>query len=462
VSGNGGDDFLIAALGNDTLAGGAGSDILVALNDPDWEISKFQVASTLVSSDSLFAVFQTEANQFGYEAEPGQQAFFRLSLASGEIIRAVGPFDPADIVQLPGGGGPVLSGDGSVLALIGPATLANEPGSAYPQLLIADLTTGNVSVASRTPAGELAGYLPEALALSGDANTVAFVYLDSDLVTADSNGMRDIFIWQADSQTITLASVSATGTQADRPSVFPSLSADGRLLAFASAATNLTADSTGDWAVYVKDLASGELQRIASLANPSAFAFDIGPAPLTLSANGRFLGFVSEQSDLVESDTNGVADVFVHDLVSGETMLASEDFDGNQGQIYSDQPALSGDGRYAAFMTASTWPGALSDANFRPDVFVKDMLTGLLSRIPVPGADHAGTVSGSSPQLSFDGEMLIYHYGSVETVLALLVDEHVHTLQGGSGDDVLRGPACQPADDRDRHLLFSGLRRQHR
>lgn len=436
LDGAGGDDLLVAALGNDTLRGGAGSDILVGVDDPHWAIDLFPVAGTLLAGNGLFAVFLAAADQFGYLADPGQQAYFRVSLATGEVTRALGPFDPSDIVTAPGSAGPVLSGDGSTLALVGPATLANEPGGNYPQLLAVDLKSGEARVASRTPDGEPAGYLPEALAIADNGQTIAFVYLDSDLVPDDNNGRRDIFVWHGATGRIELASLALDGTQADASSAFPSLSGDGDLLAFASAATNLTVDSTGDWAAYVKNLVTGDIERIATLANPASFDFDIGPAPLALSTNGRFLAFVSNDDGLVDFDTNGVADVFVRDLQTGETMRASEDFDGTEAQSFSDQPAISGDGRYVAFLTSSTWSGDLFDANFRPDVFVKDLFTGILTRVPVPGSDQVGSVAGDSPRLTFDGKLLIYHYGSVQTVVALLQDDHVHQLQGGAGDDI--------------------------
>jgi len=178
------------------------------------------------------------------------------------------------------------------------------------------------------------------------------------------------------------------------------------------------------------------VRRVASLANPSSFDFDIGPAPLALSGNGRYLAFVSADSGLVENDFNGTADVFVYDLQTGQISRASEDSDGFDGGHYSDRPAISSDGRFVAFLTESTWNGDLFDANFRPDVFVKDMVTGTLTRIPVPGFDNVGSSTPAHPQLSFDGSLLVYQYASDGTVLAQLDNAGAHIMKGQTGDDI--------------------------
>lgn len=431
IRGGFGKDMLIASSGQDTIFGGADNDILIAADEPAWNTNLFVVSSVLLSGNGQYMVFQGEANLFGYSAEPGEQAFYRGNIDTFVIERVVGPFESGAIFDLP-----VLSDDGTRLAFIGPASLAGEQDSGYPQLLLADLETLEITVVSRTPEGSLAGYLPDALAISGDGKTIAFVYLDSDLVADDTNGFRDIFVKRSGSDTIERASVTQDGVQANGSSWFPSLSADGQLLAFASVATNLTPDSTPEPAAYVRNLNNGEREWIATLANPSSFAFDIGPSPLVLSANGRFLAFVSNDDNLVSYDSNGVADVFVRDLVSGETVRASEDIDGFEGQYYSSQPAISGDGRYVAFITQSTWDDELLyDGNFRADVFVKDLFTGTLNRIPTPGFDGVGSGPVSTPQLSFNGGVLAYHYASDAVVLALLDESGVHVMNGEAGDD---------------------------
>jgi Ca2+-binding RTX toxin-like protein len=444
VRGGQGNDLLLGMEGRDTLEGGQGNDILLSADEPQWSADFYQASYPMLSGDGRYLVVQGSASLFGYQGEPGQLAFFRGNLETFEVTRELEPFNPGEIFELP-----VLSGDGSLLTFIGPATMAGEPGSSYPQLLLANLDTDTVTLVSLTLAGEQAGYLPESPAISADGSTLAFVYLDSDLVNDDENGLRDIF-YVRDGGSIERASVTAEGEDANGPSTFPVLSGDGRLLAFASAATNLTADVTSGWAAFVRNLETNEIQRIATLANPSNFAFDIGPSPLALSDNGRFLAFVSADSTLVENDFNDVADVFVLDLLTGETVRASEDIFGIGGNVFSDQPAISGNGRYVAFLTTSIWEGDLSDTNFRPDVFIKDLFTGSLTRIPVPGHDGVGSIAPSQPQLSFDGSNLIFHYGSDGTVLSQLDNDGAHIMRGQSGDDfyiMLRQEIAQELPD---------------
>ena len=432
VRGGRGNDLLIGLLGHDTLEGGDGDDTLIGADEAQWDASLFTVSLGLLSSSGEFVVFQAPANMLDDEAEPEQLAFYRGNLTTSVVERVVGPFENGDIFFTP-----VLSGDGSKLAFIAPVALAGSDESGYPQLLLADLDDGTITVVSRRADGQLAEYLPEAVSLSENGDTVAFAYLASDLTDDDTRGMRDIFIWRAGPGLIERVSVATDGSEADHASWFPSLSADGRLLAFASAAGNLTPQSTtGLPAVYVLDLESGKLQYVASLAIPNQFFNDIGPPPLALSANGRYLVFVSGASDLVADDNNGVADVFRRDLVSGETIRISVDSDGIEGFAASSQPAISGDGRYVAFLTASTWSDGFNDGNFRADVFIKDTFTELLVRIPVPDADAVGSPPPSIPQLSFNGSRLLFHYASNNTVLANLDESGLHSLLGQAGDDI--------------------------
>src|SRR5690606_23534647 len=119
----------------------------------------------------------------------------------------------------------------------------------------------------------------------------------------------------------TLVSVDATGGPADGPSTMPDLSADGEHVAFASTATDLvTGDGHGVQDVFVRDLGSAEtvMASVNHLGQPSAFANAEHPK---LSADGRFVAFSSGAGDLDPPDPNFVSDVFVRDLDAGSTTL---------------------------------------------------------------------------------------------------------------------------------------------
>jgi hypothetical protein len=143
-------------------------------------------------------------------------------------------------------------------------------------------------------------------------------------------------------------SLDSAGTQGDDHSVDPSISDDGRYVAFQSAASNLVAgDTNGVRDVFVRDRASGVTVRV-SVAGDGTQANDHNEAP-AISADGRHVAFRSFATNLVAVDTNGRTGVFVHDLDTGVTGRVSVGNTGAQSDRDSDRPSISADGRYVAF-----------------------------------------------------------------------------------------------------------------
>src|SRR5437867_3390116 len=126
-----------------------------------------------------------------------------------------------------------------------------------------------------------------------------------------------------------------------------------------------------------------------------------GPA---ISADGRFVAFASYASNLVPGDTNGVADVFVHDRQTGITERVSVDSAGNEGNGGSSGPAISADGRFVAFASSASnlVPG---DTNGVADVFVHDRQTGTTERVSVDSLGNEGNGSSANPSISADGRV---------------------------------------------------------
>src|SRR5947208_11812912 len=157
----------------------------------------------------------------------------------------------------------------------------------------------------------------------------------------------------AGARTTVRVSVASGGTEGDDASLGSALSADGRFVAFDSAATDLVAaDTNGVSDVFVHDRQTGATERV-SVASGGAqgdgssgligFAF-----PPALSADGRFIAFVSSATSLVAGDTNAATDVFVHDRQTGTTERVSVASGGGQGNDLSPGPALSAAGRFVA------------------------------------------------------------------------------------------------------------------
>src|SRR5438552_5705991 len=191
----------------------------------------------------------------------------------------------------------------------------------------------------------------------------------------------------AGAQTTERVSVDSGGTEANDASLSSALSADGRFVAFDSAATDLVAaDTNGVSDVFVHDRQTGATERV-SVASGGAqgngssgligFAF-----PPALSADGRFIAFVSFATNLVAGDTNGATDVFVHDRLTGTTERVSVASGGTEGNDASLGFALSADGRFVAFQSDATNLVA-GDTNGATDVFVHDRQTGTTERATV-------------------------------------------------------------------------------
>jgi Tol biopolymer transport system component len=212
----------------------------------------------------------------------------------------------------------------------------------------------------------------------------------------------DVFVRDRVTGRTERVSVATGGTQGNGASDRPSISADGRFVAFDSNATNLVAgDTNGRLDVFVRDRVTGTTERLTQ-GNSDSFSASI-------SADGRSVAFESSATNLVAGDTNGFRDVFVFDRVTGATELVSVATDGTQGNGQSDRPSISADGRFVAFGSSATNSSASSatnlvagDTNSHSDVFVRDRLTTLsLPGLSISDAGGREGSEGTSPRSLF-------------------------------------------------------------
>jgi Tol biopolymer transport system component len=302
---------------------------------------------------------------------------------------------------------PALSGDGSAVAFTSLATnLAGPESVPTMNVFVHDPLRGQTTRISDSPGGEPADGDSTSPVLSGDGSVVAFDSFADNLVSGDSNGASDVFVHERASGRTTRVSVASDGAQSNGGSFSPSISANGRFVAFASDATALVpGDHNRDGDVFVHDRQTGKTTLISVTsdgkpANGDSFA----PA---ISADGRFVAFVSHATNLVGGDTNGAADVFVHDRENGRTMRVSVGSDGAQIDSDSFGPSISGDGRYVAFATdaGNVVPG---DMNGASDVFVHDGQTGRTALVSAKGDGHPSDRGSSSPALSADSRAVAF------------------------------------------------------
>jgi Tol biopolymer transport system component len=157
-------------------------------------------------------------------------------------------------------------------------------------------------------------------------------------------------------QETTRVSVDSAGTEgnsySDNYATLQSISADNTIVAFSSGASNLVlGDTNGKYDVFVHDLTTGLTERVSVDSSGTEGNGDSWKA--TLSADGRFVAFVSYASNLVAGDTNGYPDVFVHDRSTGMTECVSVDSSGAVGNAGSGSEScplgISADGQFVAF-----------------------------------------------------------------------------------------------------------------
>jgi Tol biopolymer transport system component len=283
-----------------------------------------------------------------------------------------------------------------VVVLLGPsAALAHPPG-----------TTQRVSVSSTGTAGD---DFSVRAAVSADGRFVAFWSFASNLVPGDTNGTTDVFVHDRQAATTERVSVNSNEEQANNSSSEAAITPDGRLVAFASSATNLIPGDVDDAAldVFLRDRQAGTTEGI-STTQPSSGQVLHSTSP-SLSADGRLVAFDSWESNLVPGDTNGRFDVFVFDRQAQTTERVSLSSAGVEGNNDSIDPSISADGRLVAF-TSDADNLVAGDGNFDLDVFVHDRQAQTTVRASVrsDGTETGFELGSLNAALSADGQVVAF------------------------------------------------------
>ncbi|MDR4484687.1 MAG: FG-GAP-like repeat-containing protein [Nitrospirales bacterium] len=307
---------------------------------------------------------------------------------------------------------PRLNGDGRLVAFDSCASnLVPGDTNGACDVFVHDRQTGQTTRVSVSSAGAEANNSSSSPALSADGRLVAFISFASNLVSGDTNGGpnpfegEDVFVHDRQTGQTTRVNVSSTGEQA----IFVDeildvvLSADGRFVAFDSASPNLVSGATNG-GLFVHDRQTGQTTLVPGNGSSPA-----------LSADGRFVAFISTDSNLVGGDTNGLSnffegqDVFVHNRQTGQTTRVNVSSTGEEA-IFVDEmldTALSADGRFVAFDSASInlVPG---DTNGARDIFVHDRQTGLTTRVSVSSTGAEANGGSSYPRISANGRFVAF------------------------------------------------------
>ncbi len=365
---NGSRDFEFISASNDGTQGNADSD------------------RASISADGRYVAFASLAENL----VPGDTNFssdiFVRDRATDRIERvSVGPLGVegdgnSGFLSLMGS--PDISADGRFVAFASEASnfaAGDVPGTS--DVFVRDRRTGTTELISRGADGLPAGGGSAAPSISADGRFVAFRSFSDRLVPdGNPNFFDHVFVFDRRDASIERVDVASDGTLADGGAFNLAISADGRFVAFDSPAGNLVAGD-GDQAhdVFVHDRRTGETEGISTRRPTDTFT---GTSLLSsISADGRFVGFESNDPTLVRRDANGFfSDVFVVDRRHRTLRLVSRNSDGVQGNDDSFGALVSADGRFVVFSSRSS-NLVRRDTNQSVDVFRRDLEHGTTERL---------------------------------------------------------------------------------
>ncbi|HEV8111364.1 MAG TPA: hypothetical protein VGR31_01185 [Planctomycetota bacterium] len=283
-------------------------------------------------------------------------------------------------------------------------------------IFVRDVIAGTTTRISVSSGGVQGNGNSISAAISADGNYVAYRSSSTNLVFGDSNGTDDIFVTNRLTGVTERVSLGENGVQANSTSDYPSISADGRYVAFESGADNLIGahnDTNQAFDIFRRDRIMGVtvIMSVGS-GNGQGNGHSLFPS---ISADGDAVAFASAASNLVGSDTNGVADVFVHTQATPSTRIVSVSSSQILGNGASGAPSLSADGKYVAFesVAANLVPG---DTNGVQDVFVRDLLLATTERASLGSSGAEGDARSSWPSISGDGRFVAFESDATNLV----------------------------------------------
>ena len=312
--------------------------------------------------------------------------------------------------------GPAISADSRFVAFDSTATNLLPGGNLPFNIFVHDRLTDTIEVVSVSSSGRQGEGLSSSPDLSEDGRFVAFDSDAANLVRGDRNDITDVFRHDRTTGQTILVSVNSDGRQGDSSSHAPAISADGRFIVFHANSSLVPEDTNNNTDVYVRDVQAGTTTLVSvsfdgtSAGNNTSFIQDI-------SADGRFVAFVSDATNLIPNDVDDFeANVYVRDLMAGTTELVSVGTDGTRATVgFFDSPAISADGRFVAFSTFDS----LTPEDTRPfslDIYLRDRQTGTTELISVNSDEVPGDGRSEAPSVSADGRFVVFQSDSTNFV----------------------------------------------
>lgn len=383
-----------------------------------------------ISADGRFVAFDSYATNLvaGDTSQTSRVLVHDRSTGATKVVNATGGGAPANGNSVSA----VLTEDGRYVAFAADAAnLVPGDTNLFRDIFVRDLRTGKTErVSVHSNGTEAVNGHSSSPSISADGRFVAFESAAINLVGGDSNGLIDIFVHDRQAHATIRVNVSTERYQAyGGPSYYSSISGDGRYVVFVSDATNLVPGDTNKVSdVFVHDRVKVTTTR-ASVGSGAAEAMGGPSVHPAITADGRYIAFASEATNLVPGDTNGFTDIFVHDRVAGTTQRVNVATGGAQAVgAHSFYPSISQDGRFVAFVSdaANLVP---NDTNNSWDIFVHDRQAGATERVSVAGGGAQADAGSARPSISADGRYVAFESGAANLVADdtnTVVDVFVH------------------------------------
>lgn len=391
-----------------------------------------------ISADGHLIAFASEVNTLVDGDTNGEPDVFVKNMTTGEIRRV-----SATAVGVQGNGlssGASINADGTVVAFHSLATnLVEGDTDEDADIYVKNLVTGEVRRASVSGAGEGGAGYSLFPAISADGNMVAFSSF-ARLAPEDTDSLEDVYVKNMTTGEITFVKASASGESEDAAQTEVAISADGKVVAFASDAVTLTPDDTNNREdVFIKNLTTGEFRRV-SVSAMGAQGNERSDEP-SLSADGRFIAFASEAGNLIDGENHQGSDIFVKNLTTGEVRQATTNAEGKPatGEV-SYSPSLSAEGNVVAFVSNAN---DLVPNHTMPneDIYVKEMSTGAIRLASSNNVGAYGNDNSTGTRLSADGRKVSFESEASNLVEGDTNDKHdIFVADTGLGGTVVPTP----------------------
>ncbi|PHS14845.1 MAG: hypothetical protein COA78_05540 [Blastopirellula sp.] len=395
--------------------------------------------NTSVSADGNSLVFESRAGNLTSKEFVGAGVFYRDIISdTTKLISVNNNGDPSDR----GASLPSINADGTLVTFMSSAgNLTENTNNFGLGVFLHDLSNSTTSLISMNSNGDYPNQRSDFATISSDGSTVVFVSNASNLVEGDENGSSDLFAFDRPTSSTSLLSKSYQSnsgpselpTTGDGDSINAVTSEDGRFIAYSSYASNLLSlDTNGKADVFLYDNLLGTTELI-SVNNLGEISNGDSLEP-SISANGRFIAYRSDATNLNDLPSTGAYNVYVYDALLKTTILASRHYSGTKSARYDCRDIrISKDGTSVVFTTSETILDI--DNGFDSDLYIYNIATDTFQMITVGenGLD-AGLTYPSDPSISGDGKFVVFSSGT---------DNILSSDQNGNSDIYLRNLETQ-------------------